>query len=260
MTVHQGHRKRMRKRFRVDGFEAFASHEVLELLLFYGRARGDVNPLAHELMETFGSLKGVLEARPEQLMTVHGVGEETATFISMMIPLFRRYQACIREEVTRIRSMEDAKRYCMSLLIGRRTERFYVLCLGADQRVLGARMISEGNVAEVSAYPRQIVEAALNHNAHAVMLCHNHPGGILRPSAADLDTTWHIRALLHDLGITLLDHIIVAGDEAYSMSQHGELDGKTIVRSRTLSGKWSDEGESMLWYGDEYEREEEGNT
>ena len=224
MTMHEGHRGRMRERYRADGLDGFAPHEVLELLLFYGRARGNVNPLAHELLDAFGSLKGVLEARPEQLMMIKGVGEETATLISLMIPLFRRYQACIREEMTAIRSREEAKRYCVSLLAGWRTERFYVLCLSASQRLLGQRLISMGSLSEVFAYPRQVIETALNYNAHAVILCHNHPGGTLQPSGADIRATRELQAMFTSLDIHLLDHIIVAGDEVYSMDQQGDLD------------------------------------
>lgn len=221
--MHEGHRSRMRERFRTEGLEGFAPHEALELLLFYGRARGNVNPLAHELLTAFGSLRGVLEARPEQLMTVKGVGEETATLISMIVPMFRQYQKCLREEMPCITSKEDAKNYCISLLVGRRRELFYVVCLSAGSRVLGHRLISEGNLAEVAAYPRQIAETALNYNAHAVILCHNHPGGTMEPSRDDVQTTYQIQGLLSALGIRLMDHIIVAGDGAYSMVQHGDL-------------------------------------
>lgn len=156
-------------------------------------------------------------------MTVHGVGEETATLISLMIPLFRRYQACAREEQTYIVNGESAKQYCVSLLSGWRTERFYVLSLGANHRLLGQRMISEGSLSEVSAYPRLVVETALNYNAHSVILCHNHPGGTLMPSQDDIATTRQIDYLLAGLDIGLMDHIIVAGDEAYSMLQHCDL-------------------------------------
>lgn len=223
MSTHDGHRARMRERFRTEGLDGFAPHEALELLLFYGRTRGNVNPLAHELIDAFGSLKGVLEARPEQLMTVKGVGEETATLISMIVPLFRQYQACVRAEQPCIISKDDAKNYCISLLAGWRTERFYVVCLSASYRVLGHRLISVGNLTEVSAYPRQVAETALNYNAHAVVICHNHPGGTMAPSEDDLKTTQEIRALLSALDVQLMDHIIVSGDAAYSMTQHGDL-------------------------------------
>lgn len=230
--MHEGHRKRMRDRFQKEGLGGFAPHEALELLLFYGRARGNVNPLAHELIDAFGSLKGVLEARPEQLMTVKGVGEETATLISMIVPLFRKYQACVREEQPCIMSKDDAKNYCVSLLAGWRTERFYVICLSASCRVLGHRLISVGNLTEVAAYPRQVVETALNYNAHAVVICHNHPGGSMSPSADDVKTTRQIEALLTALEIRLMDHIIVSGDAAYSMVQHGDLGYAPIAIDR----------------------------
>lgn len=223
MTMHDGHRKRMRERFRKDGLDGFAPHEVLELLLFYGRARGDVNPLAHRLLDTFGSLKGVLEARPEQLMSVEGIGEESATLISLMLPMFRRYSACVCEERKRICNRTEATEYCKALLAGWRTEHFYAICLNAAGQVLGQRLIAEGSLTEVAAYPRLVVETALNYNAHSVVLCHNHPSGIPQPSQDDVDTTQDLMKLLGALHITLLDHIVVAGEQTYSMAYHGEL-------------------------------------
>jgi len=210
--------------------DGFAAHEVLELLLFYGRARGDVNPLAHTLLDAFGSLKGVLEARPEQLMSVPGVGEETATLISMMLPMFRRYSACVCQEQKRISNRGEAQSYCRALLAGWRTERFYVLCLNADNQLLGQRLIAEGTLTEVPAYPRLVVETALNYNAHSVIICHNHPGGTSEPSVDDVMTTKRLRDLLEGMNINLLDHIIVAGEEAYSMAQHGDLSRDRIIR------------------------------
>ena len=223
MTMHDGHRKRMRERFRKDGLDGFAPHEVLELLLFYGRARGDVNPLAHRLLDAFGTLKGVLEARPEQLMTVEGVGEETATLISLMLPMFRRYSACVCEERKRISNRSEAAEYCKAVLAGWRTEHFYVICLNAAGQVLGQRLIAEGSLTEVAAYPRLVVETALNYNAHSVVLCHNHPSGNPQPSRDDIASTEGLEKVLGALHITLLDHIIVAGDQTYSMVHHGDI-------------------------------------
>lgn len=223
MSTHDGHRQRMRERFRKEGLEGFAPHEVVELLLFYGRARGDMNPLAHRLLDHFGTLKGVLEARPEQLMAVDGVGEETATLISLMLPMFRRYSACVCEERRRISNRMEAESYCSALLAGHRTEHFYAICLSADNHLLGQRLIAEGTLTEVAAYPRLVVETALNYNAHSVLLCHNHPSGVCLPSSDDVSSTRRLAGLLGGLGITVLDHVIVAGNETYSMSQNGDL-------------------------------------
>ena len=218
MTVHDGHRKRLRERYRQEGLDNFAPHEVLELLLLYARARGDVNPLAHRLLDTFGSLKGVLEAPPERLMTVDGVGEETATLVSLMVPMFRRYCACVCEEKKRLLSRGDAMEYCKDLLAGRQVENFYIICLNADSEVLGARRVAEGSLVEVPINTRKVVEAVLNLNAHGVLLCHNHPSGRTEPSDQDWMTTMEIKQVLAQLGVTTYDHVIVAGTNVLSMA------------------------------------------
>lgn len=224
-NLHEGHREKMRDRFiRDKGFENFEDHQILELLLFYANVRGDTNPLAHKLLETFGSLKGVLEARPEQLMSVKGIGKQAATLISMVVPLTRIWHRCAMEIPDRIGNSREAENYCLSILAGERTERFYVVSLNAKCNVLGRRKISEGSLSEVSAYPRMVMETALNYNAHSVLLCHNHPGGTCAPSPEDISSTIQLQRLLNGVGILVLDHIIVAGDRTYSMIQHGDID------------------------------------
>ncbi len=224
-SIHSGHREKMRKRFIHDkGFENFEDHQILELLLFYANTRSDTNPLAHELIDAFGSLKGVLEARPEQLMQVKGIGEKQAVLISMVVPLTRVWHRCAMAVPERIGNSREAENYCLSILAGERTERFYVISLNAKCNVLGRRKISEGSLSEVSAYPRMVMETALNYNAHSVLLCHNHPGGTCAPSPEDISSTLQLQRLLNGVGILVLDHIIVAGDRTYSMIQHGDID------------------------------------
>lgn len=225
MSIHDGHRSRLRERFRREGLDGFSPHEVLELLLCYGRARGDVNPLAHRLLDSFGSLKGVLEASPQQLMAVEGVGEETATLLALAVPLFRRYQACLLQEKKQLNGTHDAAAFCAALLAGKRSEQFYVVSLSAKNRVVGVRRIAEGTLDEVYAYPRLVVETALNHNAHGVVLCHNHPSGDCTPSAEDLRLTQRLHALLLQLDIRLLDHIVVGDGVTHSMAEHQQLKG-----------------------------------
>ena len=224
-TIHAGHREKMRDRFiRDKGFENFEDHQILELLLFYANTRSDTNPLAHALLDEFGSMKGVLEARPEQLMQVKGIGPKQATLISMVVPLTRIWHRCAMENPERIGNSREAENYCLSILAGERTERFYVISLNAKCNVLGRRKISEGSLSEVSAYPRMVMETALNYNAHSVLLCHNHPGGTCAPSPEDISSTIQLQRLLNGVGILVLDHIIVAADRTYSMIQHGDID------------------------------------
>ncbi len=221
--IHTGHRQRLRARFQAEGLEHFADHEVLELLLFYGRTRGDTNAIAHALLDTFGSLKGVLEADPADLMTVRGVGEEVATLLSLPVPLFRRYTACLIAEKRRLSSTEEAESYCAALLTGLRSERFYVLCLDTKGGLLGARMAAEGTLDQVPAYPRIVADIALRHNAAAVLLCHNHPSGDPTPSREDIALTHRLDRLLGEMDIALRDHIIVGAAETYSLAAHRQL-------------------------------------
>ena len=229
MTMHEGHRQRMRERFCREGLDGFADHEVLELILFDCIPQGNVNPLAHRLLDAFGSLHGVLEAQVDQLMSVNGVGERTAVRLSMLLPLLRRYHQSLCQERRRIINRSEASAFCLSLLTGWRTERFYLICLSADMEVLGTRLIAEGSLTEVNAYPRLVVEAALNQNAHSVVLCHNHPSGAVEASAEDIQTTLQLQSILTPLDITLLDHIIVAGKETYSLVQHGDLNHDALL-------------------------------
>ncbi len=222
---HAGHREKLRQRFiHENGFESFEDHQILELLLFYANPRSDTNPIAHALLDTFGSLKGVLEARPEMLMKVPNVGEKAATLISMVVPFTRVWNRCAMAVPERIGNSREAEKYCLSILAGSRNESFYVVSLNAKCAVLGRRRISEGSLSEVSAYPRMVMETALNYNAHSVLLCHNHPGGTCAPSPEDIASTLQLQRLLNGVGILLLDHIIVANESTYSMVQHGDID------------------------------------
>ena len=214
-NIHAGHREKMRDRFIQDkGFENFQDHQILELLLFYANTRGDTNPLAYKL----------IEARPEQLMQVKGIGKQQAVLISMVVPLTRVWHRCAMAAPDRISNSREAEDYCLSILAGERTERFYVISLNAKCNVLGRRKISEGSLSEVSAYPRMVMETALNYNAHSILLCHNHPGGTCAPSPEDISSTLQLQRLLNGVGILVLDHIIVAGNKTYSMIQHGDID------------------------------------
>ena len=216
---------RLRERLLSErGFDSFDDTEILSTVLSYASGTKNTAGLVAKLLDTFGSLKAILEARPEQLLRVDGMNQTRASLLSMMIPMARVWQRCANEIPDRIGNSREAEDYCLSILAGERTERFYVVSLNAKCNVLGRRKISEGSLSEVSAYPRMVMETALNYNAHSVLLCHNHPGGTCAPSAEDISSTLQLQRLLNGVGILVLDHIIVAGDRTYSMIQHGDID------------------------------------
>ena len=225
-NTNAGHRARLRERFRRhQGFDGFSEHEILELLLTYGSPRRDTKALAKNLLDAYGgNLKNVFEARPEQLMKVEGIGEIQATLVSMMLPLTREVLRCEMNSPRQIANRRELEKYCLGMQMGNRNEEFWVICVNAQCRVLGCRRIATGSLSEVSAYPRLVMEAALDYNAHSVFFCHNHPGGTCAPSAEDIASTLQLKRMLDSVEIMLLDHMIVAGAGTYSMAQHGDID------------------------------------
>ena len=216
--------ERLRERQQADkDLATFTDYEILQLLISYTGGEKSAR-LAEKLLDTFGSLKGVLEARPEQLQMVRGIGARTSSLISLMVPMVRTWTRLCREVPDRIGNSREAENFCLSLLAGERLENFYVIALNAKCNVLGKRKISTGSLSEVSAYPRLVLETALNYNAHSVLLSHNHPGGTCAPSPEDISSTLQLQRLLNGVGILVLDHIVVAGDRTYSMIQHGDID------------------------------------
>lgn len=222
--MHEGHRQRLRDRFLQEGLEGFQPHEVLELLLCYAIPQKNVNPLAHALLSHFGSLHGVFDATPEQLMQVEGIGPYAAAFLNLMMPLYRRIDLSRMGPKPRLQTRRDAQAYCLNLLSHLTHEHFYLLALDAQMQLLGTVLIGKGSLSEVPAYPRLAVEAAIKHNAHSVLLCHNHPGGSADPSDADLQATFHLTQVLEGIDVLVIDHLIVAGAQVSSMVQMGYLD------------------------------------
>lgn len=221
--MHTGHRDRVKNRFLREGLDSFEQHQVLELLLFYSIPRRDTNKLAHTLINKYGSLSAVFEADPVDLMTVPGIGKNSAVLLSLIPSLARVYFKDKWGNKPKLNSTTKAGEYLVSLFSGRLYEVFYVICLDAQNRVNHSCLVHEGTIDQAPVYPRLIVEAALRHQARSVILAHNHPGGTLEPSAADLSVTGEIAAALETISVNVLDHIIVAGDSYISFADRGLL-------------------------------------
>lgn len=221
MSIHDGHRKRLKDRFRREGLDHFQEHEVLELLLFYCIPRKDTNPIAHELITRFGSLAQVLEAPPEELAKVPGMGESAATFLSLTTAVGRYYLVNRTIQTVILSTVEKCGEYLVPFFYGRRNETVYLLCLDAKCKVLCCKEVGEGSVNSAGISVRKIVETALGANATSVVLAHNHPSGLALPSGEDIQTTRRVAAALDAVEINLVDHIIVADDDFVSLAQSG---------------------------------------
>ncbi len=222
MGVHDGHRNRKREQFARHGIDAFADHEVLELLLYYAIPRRDVNPIAHALLDRFGSLEGVFSAPAEELELVPGVGKNAALLVALVPQVYRRVrQSAAREQI--LDTTERMGAFFLEQFVAQSQEVMYQLCLDAKGRMLNCRKVSEGDVASVGLNLRRIVENALRCNAVMVALAHNHPSGVALPSREDRVATIQIRDALEAVHVRLVDHIIVADDDFVSMRQDGTL-------------------------------------
>lgn len=223
-NIHKGHRERIRERYLQEGPDGFADHEILEMLLYGIIPRGDTNPMAHMLLEEFGSLSNLLEADPAEIMKTGGVGKGTAVFLSLVHEMVRRFQREKLEQKATLASSTRAAEYCCALLAHCTTERFYVICLDSRRRVIHTTKVADGSVVEALVQPRLVMEAALRYRAAGIVFCHNHPGGNARPSFADVELTNSLRELLSLVNIQTVDHIIVAEDnQYYSFSEHEML-------------------------------------
>lgn len=218
-----GHRERVRRRFLDEGLDGFKDYEALEMLLFYAIPRQDTKVIAKRLIDQFGSLQAVFHTPPDRLMQEAGLTEATAALIAMLPQLARKIEEQQAQENARIRSTLDAGRDVIAMFRSRQDESVRILCLNASGKVVRRARIAEGDVNAVHFPIRKLVEEALACKAVSVILAHNHPGGTMAPSQEDLDATKSAKAALETVGIRLLDHLIVAGDNYCSLREEGYL-------------------------------------
>ena len=221
MSIHDGHRQRLKQRFLTEGIDSFTEVQALELALFYCIPRKDTNPIAHGLLERFGSLSQVLEAPVEELTKVDGISENAATFLRFLTEMGRFYQVNRANQHTILDSIERCAEFLVPRFYGRRLETVFLLCLDAKCKLLCCKEVGEGSVNSAAISPRKIVELALGCNASTVVLAHNHPSGLAIPSGEDITTTKRIFLALQAVEIHLADHVIVADSDYVSMAQSG---------------------------------------
>ena len=227
---HAGHRQRLKDRFvQEGGLEHFELHNVLEILLFFGIPQKDTNEIAHELIHTFGSFPQVFLADVEQLAAVKGMTRNAAILIKLVPEVYRKFIEESKEKDEILDTTDKIREYLIPKFTGRSEEVVYLLCMNNACKLLRAEIIAKGGKSMAHVDLRKVAEVVLQCGAVSIVLAHNHPHGIARPSTQDIETTRKMQKVLSQLNIEFLDHFVIAGDTAVSMMEFGHLGIKNIV-------------------------------
>lgn len=218
-NIHKGHRERVKQKFLKNGFSpSTPDHEILEMLLFYSIARQDTNPIAHNLLNHFGSLTQLLEARPEDIMQVKGVSEHTAVLIKMMLPIMQRYieRKGEKNKIT-LDDYREFTQYVMDLYFGKTNEVAMLFLFNNKRELIGKEVIGVGEIDSVSISNRKVIEIILKYSANGVILAHNHPNGFAVVSKEDRLVTQNIKEAVRSVDAHLIDHLVIANGTYFSM-------------------------------------------
>ena len=215
--IHANHRERMRDIYLKNGFDAFSEVEILEYMLFFAIPRVDTNPIAHRLLDAFGSIDNVLEAPIPALMKIEGVGYHTALYLNLMLKVINSYTK--KKSPNKISSSADAKLYCTKLFTGKTVEEFYIICLSSSNHIISCDRLASGSVSEVNVQIKDITTNIIFRNCDRIIIAHNHPRGVARPSDEDIAFTCNIIANCIMNDVDVLDHIIVGQNKSFSFQE-----------------------------------------
>lgn len=218
-ALFAGHRERLRKRYNDEGLENFDDVNVLELLLFYAIPRADTLKLSHRLISSFGSLSGVFDAPYEAILQFEGLGERTALFLKLIPDVCSRYiMEKSENSETEFSNINVVKQYFLNKFINLSDEHLFALALDRGMKLIKCITVSTGSTERTLLDKKKLVKELLNCNAFAVILGHNHPSGFAVPSETDVVITKDIFSVLENLDIKLVDHIIAAPPDVFSMA------------------------------------------
>lgn len=223
-NLHAGHRQRMKETFYKTGFKNMQPHQILEMVLFNTIPYVDTNGIAHQLIDRFGSLSGVFDADPDELLEIPAVKPATVFLLKMIPELAREYYADRSGKVGRVSSADDLARLFQPDFVGRSREVVALILLSSAGKVVYHDVLHEGSVNSVPVYKRRIMELCLKYNATAAVLAHNHPSGSVMPSSNDMRTTRSLSAALAAVDVTFQDHFIFTDDDYMSMRSSGWME------------------------------------
>ncbi len=216
----EGHRQRLRDRFLERGLDGFSDAEILELLLSFGTPRSDCKEPARAALKQFGSLAAVLEEPLGGLQEIKGIGPKNGFAVHFIQAVAGRYLKDRLREKRYLHSSSEVRDYLLHSLRGLKKEVLTVIYLDSSHAILDSETVAEGSINVNTVYPRELVKKALDRNAAALIIAHNHPSGSLEPSAQDMQLTRTLCLLGSLMQIQVLDHIII-GNGSYSFADHG---------------------------------------
>ncbi len=234
-NIHKGHRERLRQTALKTGINNLPEHQVLELLLSFVIPQKDTNPLAHDLINKFGSLAGVFEADTNKLKSVKGMGEISASFISICGQLPQIYKNSKIKDKVILSSPSLAIQYFENIISVDAKEKFYIAYLNSKCEVLKSENFSTGGISKITIDIKELVHNILQLPTTAVIICHTHPEGKAKPSSDDITFTKHLSMTLQSIGIKMLDHIILSSDSHFSFLNEGLIDEYKQELNKTLS-------------------------
>lgn len=212
-----------RERLLAAGAEALSDAELLAVCLGTGDGRSDVLTFARELLRSFGGLRGLLRATPGRLALVHGLGPTRIALLKAVLALGERHAEAGITDRTLLTDTAAVRRYLQHKLSGSEREVFACLFLDSRHRLIGFERLFFGSVDRASVHPREVLKRSLAHNAAALILAHNHPSGHPEPSPSDLRLTEELRALLMQIDVRVIDHVIVGHGATVSLAERGLL-------------------------------------
>lgn len=223
VNVHEGHRERVRQKIRANGIISLPEHEVLEYLLFMVTPRKDVNGLAHELIDKFGSFDRVLDASEADLLAVKGVTASAALFLSNFTAIYNKYLLSKENKKIVVKTLSDLTTFFINRIGNYRTEVLVAACFDIHMKLKRIIEYTSNDVAKVISYPKQIISDVAKTNCSFVAIAHNHPGGALLPSTADISFTYNIIRQLQVLDIRFFDSIVVTHANATSILKYTKV-------------------------------------
>ncbi len=227
-NIHKDHRQRVRTRYFKEGIDSMAEHNIVEFLLFFGIPFKDTNDIAHELIERFGDLSGILEAPVEELMRVDGIGENAAALISLIHDIAVIYNDKKLQSTAASAEELSFSEFLSMKYAGENKEKVYLLCLDSKGKIQHCVKICDGSPDSAYLDTRMVVETVVRFDSANVILSHNHPNGFAVPSSADVDTTKNLIPVLRAIGVNLADHIIVSAEDTFSMASSRKYSGLFI--------------------------------